>query len=499
MPGRILGIDISHKRVTAVQVSIGFKGYLISSFAGVDILADGGLNRALEEISQKIDLKNDTCIVSIPEGCVSYRNLLLPFKEPKKIRLALPFEIETLLPFPIDDVVVDFMILDKSDKSEVLAISVNKKILSDHISSLQTFGMNPDIVDIKPVPMVSWLLEQEGTPENGLFLDVGISRNSMALFLKKSIVLIRHFVLNHNSAPDSSNHDEGSRAGFTVEQVESGIRSLCMRVQSTIHSFGWQTNRTIDIEKIFITGIGAEYSGTEELLGQFFNAPVGHVHISRSPRIRMHRETAEVWNPTMMDDALALALRNSKKGRGFDLRKGEFEVKRIYLGHMNEIRKAVAFLILFLMFFTLDMGADYFFLKKRYEMADHRSTELFQRTFPEVKNARYPLLQMKQKIDELDHSAVLLPGGIKRDQKVLDLLMDISRRLPKSLDIDITKTVIDSESIRISGETGTYDTVDSMKNNLEPSEYFSSVTISSANLDRKEKKVNFEIKMLRAK
>ena len=57
--------------------------------------------------------------------------------------------------------------------------------------------------------------------------------------------------------------------------------------------------------------------------------------------------------------------------------------------------------------------------------------------------------------------------------------------------------VIDPETVRISGETDTYDTVDNLKNNLEPSQYFNNVTISSANLDKTGKKVNFEIKMQR--
>jgi general secretion pathway protein L len=47
------------------------------------------------------------------------------------------------------------------------------------------------------------------------------------------------------------------------------------------------------------------------------------------------------------------------------------------------------------------------------------------------------------------------------------------------------------------GETDTFNTVDILKRNLEPSDFFSEVTISSANLDRSGKRVQFEIKMVR--
>jgi general secretion pathway protein L len=51
----------------------------------------------------------------------------------------------------------------------------------------------------------------------------------------------------------------------------------------------------------------------------------------------------------------------------------------------------------------------------------------------------------------------------------------------------------------MSGDTDTFNAVDTIKNRLEPSDYFSAVTITSANLDRTGKRVQFEIKLQRAK
>jgi Tfp pilus assembly protein PilN len=82
---------------------------------------------------------------------------------------------------------------------------------------------------------------------------------------------------------------------------------------------------------------------------------------------------------------------------------------------------------------------------------------------------------------------------------VLDLLKDMSDRIPKSLDVKISRMVIDQETVRVSGKTDTFNTVDSIKNGLETSRHFSGVTISSANLDRTGKRVQFEIKLQRKK
>jgi hypothetical protein len=105
---------------------------------------------------------------------------------------------------------------------------------------------------------------------------------------------------------------------------------------------------------------------------------------------------------------------------------------------------------------------------------------------------------MRVKIDEIKKSALSLPG-ISGDRKVLDLLRDISLRVPGSLDVKVSRMVVDPEGVQVKGETDTFNTVDIIKKGLEPSEYFSAVTISSANLDRSGKRVQFEIKLQRAK
>ena len=81
---------------------------------------------------------------------------------------------------------------------------------------------------------------------------------------------------------------------------------------------------------------------------------------------------------------------------------------------------------------------------------------------------------------------------------VLELLKDISQRVPKSLNVHVTRMVIDPEAVRINGKTDTFNSVDNIKNELGASAYFSAVTISSANLDRAGRQVQFEIKLQRA-
>jgi len=101
---------------------------------------------------------------------------------------------------------------------------------------------------------------------------------------------------------------------------------------------------------------------------------------------------------------------------------------------------------------------------------------------------------MRVKIKELQQSTSLRPEA-GASKKILDLLKEISQRIPQSLNVHVSRMLIDTETVRISGKTDAFNEVDKIKNSLESSIQFSGVAISSANLVRTGKGVRFEIRI----
>jgi Tfp pilus assembly PilM family ATPase/Tfp pilus assembly protein PilN len=499
MPGKILGVDINEDSVTAVQIKSGLKGYQVTSCGRVLIDGHEGPLEALKELSQQVDFKSDTYFASISGEHISFRNLQMPFREQKKIRQTLPYEIETVVPFTIDDLVVDFSMIDRAEKTKILAASVKKSTLSEYITQLRTCGIDPQVMDIRCVPTVTRLLKGEGTPDNGLFLEIGTKRITMILFIKRRTVLVRTFASGGDALSRAmKNEGNGDSESPTVEQIESEVGIFCSMVQNTIHAFKWLNNQNIHPEKIYFTGPGALYQEMGSLLNRHLDMPVEQINLQDDQRIGMEKEIARIWNAVLMDNALALALREEGRTQGFDFRKGEFEIKKQYIGLKKELRTWTVFLIIIFAILAADLGAEYYFVKKRYGMLEQSIMEVFKQTFPEVKRVVEPVQQMQVKINEIKASSISIPG-MGSDQRVLDLLKDISERVPQALDVYVTSMVVDPETVRISGETDTFNTVDSLKNGLEPSTYFSEVTITAANLNRSGKKVQFELKLQRTR
>ena len=495
MQGKITGIDITEDQITAVQVKTGLKGYQVLACARVP-LEDGGLNEALQSLSGSIDLKSDIYLATIPGGHVSFRNLSMPFKDVKKIRQALPFEMESMLPFPTEDLLVDFIMTDSLALDELLAASCSRGFISEYLGTLQANGFDPDVLEIRCSPLASWLLRQPGTPEHILLLDIGEKNNTMVLCLNRRIVLIRVFSSNNASIIQSipKDNDTSGLEGPPPEEVVACFNLLCATIRNTVHAFASQRDTLPGPEKLFFTGLGALYPKAEELLRQSLDMPAEQIDMSNDKRVRMGADIVKDWSPALMNGALSLALRNTGKEGGFNFRREEFERKKRYFGLKKAAPKVAVFLFLILSFLAADMVIDYYTLKKEYKILSREITSVFKQTLPEVIRIVDPVQQLRVKIKELKKSTSLRPEtGINKN--VLDLLKEISQRIPKSLNVHINRMAIDTETVRISGKTGAFNEVDRIKNNLEPSPLFSGVTISSANLDRTGKGVRFEIRI----
>lgn len=491
MPGKILGIDINEDFIAAVQVAAGLKGFQVLSCASVMMDRDKGPADALKELSEKMDLRSDEYISSINSD-VSYQNLVMPFKDPRKIRQTLPFEMENIVPFPVEDLVIDFNIIRSAEQGEILAVYAKKALISEHIEGLKTFGISPGIIDIKPVPVILRLLSRPDIPDNGLVIDIGLKRITIALFLEQKTALIRSTPFNvENTSASQSNHD-----AFSRERLEALSGILDLNIKNTLRSFSIQMKREITPEKAFITGIGAQYPDIADILADQTGIAVEKIDIGKDNKINMDADITSEWRPALMNNALALAVRELKKGNGFNLRKDEFEVKEDILKSIKGLKKAGIVILIIIVFLMIDLGVDYYYLKKRYATAEQRCTDLFSQSFPDMKGVKYPIPVITGRIEELNNSTALLSGEINGRQKMIDLLKDISQRIPGNLDIDVTRMSLETDTVTITGETDSWDTLTNIENNLKSSPYFD-VEIEKGEDAKTGQRIEFVIKLQR--
>ena len=195
-----------------------------------------------------------------------------------------------------------------------------------------------------------------------------------------------------------------------------------------------------------------------------------------------------------MDKALALAFAGfGTAGRQIlDFREGSAPRIRFWRQNRRQLITAAVLATLVLCLMGADLLAQTHILEQRLNRLNSRITEVFRAAFPEVKNIVDPLQQMRVKLSEIDRR---LPDGLNTRPPVIEILDDISRRIPADIDVVFSRMVIGNDNVQISAETDTFNAVDEIKSRLAASDRFSKVDITSANMDKTSKRVRFKLKL----
>jgi general secretion pathway protein L len=481
MSRKVLGIDIKKDSVSAVLVKTSLRENRIDAHAYIP-LPDSAENEnnfktALHALWNEVDPAGCDCVVSISADHFSYRILQVPFKDAKKIRMVLPFELEPTVPYPVDDLMLDFVDLQsvcQSDQSEIIAVAVPRSELSPYIESLAEFKIDPEMITISGLPAAMCLAKQGDPGEDQLFLEVSNGSSSLFIIRNGQLQLIRSF-------PNPAATD--NRAGI--------LGAFVRRTLAAYDEFCQTEFQPLDM---VVTGAGLNGATFESDISGVLDFPVKRLNFADRLHIPISSENLKPWNPALMDNALALTLMEIEGIRGLNFHKGQFAAKKFLLKNKkNVIRSGIlAAAVMVLFFFTAI--SEYYTLNRQLGRVDRQITAVFQETFPEVKRIVDPYQQMQVKLQEVKKNAVIQTATAPHIRSI-DILDSISKSIPENITVDVTRMVISPDTVLISGNTDTFKSVDDIKNRLEQIEYFKKVTISSSNTDRSGKEIRFQLKV----
>jgi len=481
MSRKILGLDISRDAVSAVVVKSGIKGSWIEHHAHVPISLkaasfDQELVRSLEIITGQLPIADTVCIVALPAGDATYRNIKAPFKEAKKLRQILPFELETDLPYQAEDIAFDFNVIDtvaETDTPLLFTAAIEKQRIAGLMDQLKSFGIEPDILTIGGYTMGQYLSRLSHEKQCQVFLDIGNISITMVLSLSGRVCLVRTFSLA------ASNDQQWS--------------TICTQVERTLLAFEQKSGLKCVIDDIRIGGSCSQAAEIEAVFEERLGAPVSRVDLlAVSGKIVLSSKEAS-WQPHLMDPALSLVLNELSGFDAFNFRRGRMGMEKVWLENKRDILKTCCLgAFVALLFFGYSV-ASYYTLKQRDDTKREEILKVFQSTFPEITQIVDPVHQMRVKLEETEKN-ISFPGELTTSVKTIDILNDISRLIPAKQDVELVSIVLGADNVVISGNTDTFNSVDDMKSGLEEAEIFQTVSISSANMDNAGTRVRFKLK-----
>jgi len=164
------------------------------------------LAQSLKKMADEKGLKGD-CFAIMPHLSVKVNLIRLPQMPEAEIDKALRWEIRQTIQADIDEVSLDYIILEGKkikflgNQTGILAVTTPKKDIFEHLALLESAGLNPLAIDIEPLADLAVLdyIGKASASEVVLFLDFGAGKTSLSVICNNELVFIRYLNVTGNS------------------------------------------------------------------------------------------------------------------------------------------------------------------------------------------------------------------------------------------------------------------------------------------------------------
>ena len=299
-PKRILSFDVGRTHVHAVQVYLTGRSMRVEKFLEEKIepgqlttLADRTV-QAIKNIIAHAD-EYHAVYAAINSSVVVFKELTLPFLEYEKIKMVLNYEVEPLLPFPLSNAVIDFIITKQNvdeKNSRVLVAAVLKEQLAQYLS---LFGQANVDLQVVTVDLFSLYGLYRSIPEymhesqDVALIDFGVHSTRIAFInngqlklirtLPKGLINIAKSVSDELKIQPSEAMESIMRFGLEPQE-DSAYNTVMTRVLATflseidftIRSFETQVGQEV-LTKLLLLGRGSEIKDICRFITTLVNKP----------------------------------------------------------------------------------------------------------------------------------------------------------------------------------------------------------------------------------
>lgn len=253
-----LGVDIGQSSVKVVSINKDNKEkFLLESIGEATLkLGESGKNdsekrRESIEVSIKkiiVDnkIKNKRVVAAMPENEVISRLVRLPPLKDSEIMDALRFEAETFVPYPLEEVSLDYEIIEKDEAGRlmVFVIAARNELISNYIRLFKSLGLELVALESPAVAFRRMARNSVGSIERVVFLNVGERFSDIFNIYKGNIYFSRSLPVGGESLTravslglglDLTSAEEYKKAyGIKQEELEGKIRMATMPVFNSI-------------------------------------------------------------------------------------------------------------------------------------------------------------------------------------------------------------------------------------------------------------------------
>ena len=454
--------------------------------------------------------ESDRLVTAIPCQDLFIRTLSFPFRDATKLAQVVPFEVENLVPMPLEDLAIGSLVLPpgltsegsprESKSSEVLVTAAPKDKIAEHLQFLAQADVEPSAINVDALALFSatQFLRAEGArvPQDLAIIDVGASKTTLCLVHEGRPVVLR-------SIPWGGNHlthilavrhacsfaeAERRKRTMSVEQVEAWLEPLLRELRVTMHAYeGTERGR---FTHCWVSGGGSKLREIGGFLARQLGLyPVGprQGFGANSPRafsiafgLAIHPKIIKPrWRFTPSPSGLALDLKGATDDA---LPKSNMS--------KPDRRLAIGAVLVIGLLAATDFSIHLMLQDQRVDQLKATLQKHYEQSFgegavpgEELDQARYHTEQMEQ--------ALVAVGGPQ--WKVLRTLSTFVKLIPVEASVNVRELTVDGGIILMEGETTSFDAVEKIKQIFTSSPQFQEVSVTETRVGATPDQVVFRL------
>lgn len=403
---QIIGIDIGRTQINATQITAsGLKISIDKCWQEPLEISkkthDERVVTCLKELFSKIDQRSNIH-TALSSSQVVFKTLKLPFLNHNKLKMVIPFEVEPLLPFSLQDAIIDFIITQQhhaEGTSEILVAAVQKQHIAHHLSLFQAAGLDPSVITVDMFALYGLYTQipaydnQTGT---SIIIDLGVQSTRLAAIKSKKLYMIRSLPQGLSSIakdisitldmPFQQALEQIMRFGLAhtdpqfQQALTSALSSFWTRVQFALSSL--TNTNTQEISKILLLGSGSEINGMIKLASEELAIACEQFDISKLKENNHYilKNMQTIPNSHILSIANALPIPITQN---FNLRAQEFTVKSDQL-MLKQVIVTVALIMIMCTALLTHLIIQKRALKKEIKLSENETIEMLKARFPSI-------------------------------------------------------------------------------------------------------------------
>jgi type IV pilus assembly protein PilM len=258
------------------------------------IMDSGAVIDAIQRLFQQQKIKTSDVAVGVSGNAVIVKKISLPQMSAEELSESIHWEAEQYIPFDIQDVAIDYEVIDGGGggNMDVLLVACKKDKISDYTSVISQAGKTPSIVDVDVFALQNCYEINYGSDPGRVIalLNVGASVMNINIVKGGTSVFNRDIAVGGNQYTDAIQKDlnlsfdqaESLKRGGRVEgaavenlpPILQGVsENIALEVQKTFDFFK-ATSQEDRIDRVFLSGGTSKVHGLRELIAERFDAGV---------------------------------------------------------------------------------------------------------------------------------------------------------------------------------------------------------------------------------